>query len=203
MQILARWKHNNLTQSFYFIIRDFFQCSGSIFRSISGSRRTKVGHTEERHKKIRVWKSLMLSKMRKKLFLEVDSHSLWSSMWQLFFFNCNFYKILGLSGYVQADRDSNLQYTVRETNKYTLKSKIRYGPTTLRLLNAAETTTINEKTFTYTVFTINSPNNQRQKKKAKQFQPNFCIISPFPTVYKSSILLYVTDYNYIYKIFPH
>ena len=33
-----------------------------------------------------------------------------------------FYKILRLSEYVRAERDSNLQYTVRETNEYTLKT---------------------------------------------------------------------------------
>jgi len=32
------------------------------------------------------------------------------------------YKILRLSEYVRAERDSNLMYTVRETNEYALKT---------------------------------------------------------------------------------
>ena len=78
----------------------------------------------------------------------------------------------GLSGYVQAERDSPYEYTVAETNKYTLKAGFdSLSGATLRLLNAAETTTIN-KNLTYSEFTINSPNKSKAKKESKQFQPN-------------------------------
>jgi len=114
------------------------------------------------------------------------------------------YKILRLSEYVQAERDPNLEYTVRETNKYALKSRFDKVRMTLKLKKQQRLlSNSNEKTFTYSVFTLNSLFHIKSKKKEQlDLTQIFSYIIQIPFFPHSLQFIEIfTDYNFIYK-FP-
>ena len=92
-----------------------------------------------------------------------------------------YYKILRLSEYVEAERDPNLMYTVREINKYTLKSGSIKSDRHLDSKSSRDSfQLVIKKTLTYAVFTLYSLFHIKCKKKNNLFDPNFFLFNSSP-----------------------